>query len=237
MNYRKIPFANLGAYAPEYPNSSFLSGSTPVTNVILRSDPTKAPGLPGFIAWLAEAHPAAYNYAFSLVPSNVRIAMNRLKTGGSQLTGTNAAAAYAAIANRSTSKGQMVNPAPYISGLGDDTTAPLIDMSFDTGSVSMPQTVAIADTGESTGVPGLTSAGTSQLVNSLAQAGAAIVQGVDQQRIFNVQLQRAQNGQPPLNTAAYFSATGAALANATPLLWVGGGLLAVYLLMGRKKAA
>jgi hypothetical protein len=225
MNYRKIPFA-LGAYGPMYPNSSFLSGPAPMTKVTFRADTSKPAGIPGFIAWLAETHPEVYNYSFAVMPHNVRIAMNKLKTGASVLTGTNAQAAYGAQRTRSTS-------GIPLSGLGDDTTAPLMDLSFDTGSVDTPQTVAIADTGESSGVPGLTSTGTSQLISSLAQAGQALVTGIDQQRIFNVQLQRAQNGQPPLNTGAYFTAAGSTLSGYLP--WIAGAGLVGLVFMSRKK--
>lgn len=230
MRYRKIPFFQMGAYGAEYPNSSFLSGVAPMTTVVMRADTTKPAGIPGFMSWLADVHPKAYNYAFAIMPSNLRLtAFNRLKTGGAQLTGSNAQTAYSAVLNRSTDKWQSMSPGSSLRGLGDDTLSPLMDMSFDAGSVPTPQMVSIADTGESTGTPQLSSAGTAQLLSTLTQVGKSIVTGVDQQRIFNVQLQRAQQGLPPLNTAAYFTSTGAALTSYAPWL-LGGGVLALVLL-------
>jgi len=44
-----------------------------------------------------------------------------------------------------------------------------MDMSFDAGSVQTPQMVSIADTGESTGTPTLTAAGSAQFVDTLAR--------------------------------------------------------------------
>lgn len=230
------------------------------TKVVLRADKTKAPGWAGFMAWLSQEHPDVYNYATAVMPQNLRLyAFNHLKTGGAQLTGTNAAAARQAQQNRSTTGSQAnMNPASNLSGLykrsfrdhrglGDVpgysnyVNAPGISMSFDTGTVSTPQYVSVADTGESTGTPALTSAGTAQLISALTQAGQAVLTGVNQQTIFNTQMSRAQQGLPPLNTSAYGLSSGGmttALSDPTTLLMIGGGVLALVLVMGKgsKKA-
>jgi len=90
-----------------------------MTTVVFRADTTKPVGIPGFMAWLAEVHPKAYDYAWAIMPSNLRLtAFNRLKTGGAQLTGTNAQTAYSAVLNRSTDKWQSASPGSSLRAWG-----------------------------------------------------------------------------------------------------------------------
>ena len=114
-----------------------------------------------------------------------------------------------------------------------------ISNTFDPGTLQ-PQYIAISDTGESTGNPGFTAAGTASLVSSLTQAGQAILTGVNNQNIFNTQLARAQQGLPPLNTTAYgLTAQGLAtnlFTDPTTMLWILGGGAALFFLMSRKSS-
>jgi len=250
MKYRKIPFATLGAYGAEFPNSSYLNGMGAMpksTTVIMQADNTKPAGFPGFFAWLAEAHPNMIPVVQSMVPPGFIRPLATLRTGGAALTDGNATMA-------SNSNKQQVNGLGRITrrkkmwGLGDDTSlnpdvtsavnAPISD-TFDPG-ILPPQYVAISDTGESTGSPMLTSAGAASLVSSLTQAGQAILTGVNQQNIFNTQLARAQQGLPPLNTTAYgLTAQGIAtnlFTDPTTMLWILGGGAALFFLMSRKSS-
>jgi hypothetical protein len=238
------PSSGFAAYGGEYPNSSYLSGDNPnVTKVLMRADPTKAPGFPGFFQWLAEANPTAYNVVAANVPPHLLSQAKVLRTGGATLSGMGLGSVY---------KGTFADRfyKADIAGLGDTTgnagviaadsapittsfAPPLISTSFDSGSVAAPQTVAIADTGESTSSPSLSAAGSSQLVNSIIQAGQAVVTGVNQQTLFNTNLARAQAGLPPL-TGTGTAITGIA-ADPTTLLLIGGGILAVVLVMQMSK--
>lgn len=236
-----------GAYGPEYPNSSFLSGglSVPpippqnVTKVIMRADPTKAPGFPGFFQWLAESNPVAYNHVAANVPPHLLSAAKVLRTGGATLSGMGLGSVY---------KGTFADRyyKADIAGLGDTTGnagiiaadsaavttnyAPAtISTSFDAGSAPL-QTVSIADTGESNSSPTLTPAGASQLVSAITQAGQAVVTGINQQTLFNTNLARAQAGLPPL-TGSGTAITGIS-ADPTTLLLVGGGIIAAVVVMG-----
>ncbi len=246
-------FQGLRAYAPEYPNSSFLSGPTALTappidpanvaTIRLRADNSKAPGFPGFFQWLAESDPVAYNHISANVPPHLLSQAKVLRTSAATISGMGLGAVY---------KGTFADRfyKADIAGLGDTTgnagviaadSAPittnyspaLISTSFDSGSVATPQTVSIADSGESTSAPTLTSAGSAQLVSSIVQAGQAIVTGVNQQTLFNTNLARAQAGLPPL-TMSGSSITGVA-ADPTTLLLVGGGILAVVVVMSMMK--
>jgi hypothetical protein len=248
-------FQGLRAYGPEYPNSSFLSGppaptaltAAPiapenVATIRLRADNSKAPGFPGFFQWLAESDPVAYNHISANVPPHLLSQAKVLRTSGATVSGMGLGAVY---------KGKFADRfyKADIAGLGDTTgnagviaadSAPittnyspaLISTSFDAGSAPL-QTVAIADTGESTSAPTLSSAGSAQLVSSIVQAGQAIVTGVNQQTLFNTNLARAQAGLPPL-TMSGSTITGIA-ADPTTLLLIGGGILAVVLVMNMSK--
>jgi hypothetical protein len=231
------PRSGMAAYGAEYPNSSFLSGGIPVaapppentTTLRMRPDTTKPPGFPGFYAWLADYNPAAFNYAMAITPPHLVSQSKVLRTSGAQLGEIYRGSFKARQGMGDTSAYSSYTGSPSI----PQSSAPsLIDTSFDTGSVAAPATVAIADTGETSGSPVMSSNGTAQLVTSLTAAGQAIVQGVNNQTIFNAQLARAEAGLPPLNTSAYGigSTISSALSDPTTLLLIAGGVgLLIYL--------
>ena len=197
MNYRKVPFMN--GYDPLNPGAGFLSGpaaAKPV-KVILRASRTLAPGWPGFMAWLAQAHPQL----FSLM--QVRFPNLALYT-------------------------QNGDPAPVIAGmmhgLGQDTSLTPIDVTAQT--LPMPD----YSSGSSGGWA-------SDLVNALTSAAPTVISTIDQQKIFNTQLSRAQQGLPPLNTTSYGlpSMQGAFATLTTPvMLMIGAGVVGLMVLRRRR---
>jgi hypothetical protein len=111
---------------------------------------------------------------------------------------------------------QQRHSASVLSGLGlldPDATAP--------GS-----TVASPTTGGSA---------MEQFVAMVSRAGAAILPLVQQQKILNIQLKRAQAGQAPLDVGAYIDPNAGMNVGMTPgtqktLLYLGGGLAAAWII-------
>ena len=194
MNYQKVPFMN--GYDPLHPGDGFLGTvSSAPTKVILRASTTLAPGWPGFMAWLAGAHPNLF-------------ALMQVKFPNLALYTQNG------------------DPAPAIAGmragLGDTSLTP-IDVTAQ--QMPLPMTTDTSSGGWA-----------SQLVSALTQAAPTVIATVDQQKIFNTQLSRAQQGLAPLNTSSYGlpSMAGAFSTLSTPILLVG-GLGVLLLVMGRRR--
>ncbi len=76
----------------------------------------------------------------------------------------------------------------------------------------------------------------SGLASSLTQLAPTVIATVDQQKIFNTQLSRAQQGLPPLDTTSYGlpSMTGAISALTTPVIVIG-ALGLGFLILRRKR--
>jgi hypothetical protein len=237
---------SLQGYGAEYPNSSFLSGNPvppgggipvapiPLANKVtvrMRADPNAAPGFPGFFQWLANANPQAFQAAIAAVPPHLISATKVARTGGATLAGI-----YGDNFARRRGLGDTSDYSYYTGSTVPVTTSltpATLNTNFDTGSVSAPATVAVADTGETTAAPQPSSAGAAQLISAITSAGQAIVTGVNQQTLFNTNLARAAAGLPPL-TGSGSAITGVA-SDPTTLLLIGGGILAVVLVMSMAK--
>ena len=62
----------VAGYSPTDANSGFLGAvSAPKRTVIVRPKPGAAPGLPGFLGWVAATHPELYNYIRVSLPDYV----------------------------------------------------------------------------------------------------------------------------------------------------------------------
>lgn len=75
----------------------------------------------------------------------------------------------------------------------------------------------------------------SSFVSMISQAGAALLPLYQQQKILNIQLKRAQNGQKPLDVGAYVDPNQGINVGMTPatqktLLYLGGGLAGAWIL-------
>lgn len=110
---------------------------------------------------------------------------------------------------------QWTNPAPFL-GASDALTP--IDVTAQTMSPVSAASPSIFD----------------QIVSSLSSLAPTVIATVDQQKIFNAQLGRAQSGLPPLNTSSYGlpSMQGAVSTLIWPVVIVGGGL---WLLASRRR--
>ncbi|MHB8414595.1 MAG: hypothetical protein ACYDDA_03820 [Acidiferrobacteraceae bacterium] len=106
---------------------------------------------------------------------------------------------------------QYLDPAPILEGLGQSTDLTPIDVT----ATTLP---TLSDTTSSS-----SGGWASDLVNALTSAAPTVIATVDQQKIFNTQLSRAQQGLPPLNTSSYGlpSMTGAISALTTPVIVIG----------------
>lgn len=106
------------------------------------------------------------------------------------------------------------SPAPVLAGMGDTSLTPI-----DVTAQTMTAPSDVTSSGTSQGI-------FSQIVSSLSQLAPTVIATVDQQKIFNTQLSRAQNGLPPLNTSSYGlpSMQGAVNSLLLPVVLVGGGI-------------
>jgi hypothetical protein len=251
------PGSGFGDYGGEFPNSGYLSGPVPSSGgipvpppppnstsvLVMRADTTKPPGFPGFYAWLADANPAAFNYAMATTPPHLVSASKVLRTSAATLQGLDDAdlrKLYSRTFPRdSTQRSDLgdTTGSGYVASTSGATPA-TISTTFDSSTVAAPTMPPIA-TGESTSSPTLTPAGTAQLVTALTSAGQAIVTGVNNQTVFNAQLSRAEQGLPPLNTSAYGltgSGITSALTDPTTLLMIAGGIGLLVFLSSKKSA-
>lgn len=116
---------------------------------------------------------------------------------------------------------QYTNPSPIMSGLGDSLTP------IDVTAQLMPTTPAPSSGGWA-----------SDIASALTSLAPTVIATVDQQKIFNTQLSRAQNGLPPLNTTSYGlpSMSGALSTLTSPLILVL-GLGGLFLFAGRRRKA
>ena len=252
------PGSGFGSYGAEFPNSGYLSGPVPSSGgipvpapppnstsvLVMRADTSKPPGFPGFYAWLADANPAAFNYAMAITPPHLVSQSKVLRTSAAQLQGLDDGdlrkmykRTFDQAAHERNELGDTTGSG-YVQSVSSASTVPTISTTFDPSTVAAPTMPPIA-TGESTSSPTLTPAGTAQLVSALTTAGQAIVTGVNNQTVFNAQLSRAEQGLPPLNTSAY-GLTGSGLTSAltdpTTLLMIAGGI-GLLIFMSSKKSA
>lgn len=258
------PRSGMGRFSAEFPNSAYLGAmptspairippaSTPgdapssgkvvagipvppipaanKTTVVMRSDDSKAPGFPGFYQWLSDWNPALFDRAIAATPPHLVSATKVLRTGGATISGLRGLYA-GSFANRA-GLGDTTAYSSYTTDGSSSYTPPLISTTADPGVL---QTVSIASTGESTASPTPTTTGAAQLVSALVSAGQTVLTDVNQQTLFNTNLQRAAAGLPPL-TGTGTAITGIA-SSPTTLLIIGGAALALIFLMSKSKAA
>src|ERR1700685_155000 len=183
-------------------------GPSGTTKVVLRPQPNAAPGFPGLFAWMKSELPDMYNYTKAALPQYITMIEGK-RSGGATL-----------------------------SGLGDDGDDSVVSIptpttfttDIDPGILS---TVSIPDaSAETAGAPAPSPNVANQIVSTLNQAATTLLPAINQQQIFQAQPSRAQAGLPPLNTSQYGLTAGlAALGDPTTLLIIGGGVLALVLLM------
>lgn len=116
-----------------------------------------------------------------------------------------------------------------LAGLGDTNWLTASPQSL------FPTSLTSDDAASVSANTGPTSIGTSTIINTVTQAAAAFLPVIQQQKLLNVQLDRAQRGLPPLDTSAYESATaglnvGINRSTQTTLLMIAGGLAAAFVL-------
>lgn len=172
MTYKRIPFAR---HIKGDNSTGFMGSINMQKKVILKARVGAAPGLPGFVGWLAATHPALYNRVAVSVPNQLN-AIESMGASGSHLMG------------------DAPTTAPSVSGTA-----------------------------------------LQQFVSTVAQAGAAVLPLIQQQKVLKLQLQRAQQGLPPLDVGAYIDPNAGLNVGINPatqkvLLWLGGGVVGAWLL-------
>lgn len=112
----------------------------------------------------------------------------------------------------------------HLSGIIDSWDWSIPDPSIQTAFVREVNTIApgIVDYAQTIRSVGMS------MIDAIAQARNTLAMSDAQRQMLDIQIQRAQSGQPPINTAQYFSGgspLNQAISSQT-LLWVlGGGLL------------
>lgn len=189
-----------------------------------------AKGKKGLLLWVSAAFPKA-------------IADKIMQAAAAQVNPAMLQAARAASAPTSSPNlaGPTITKMGRFGGFGDD--ASLVTIGVDPTSVSDSTSAAINATDSSAASPDWASA-----IATAVQAAGTTLLTVDQQnaqkQIFNVNLQRAQQGLPPIptNPTAYGLPAptvnlGLTSTTLTPLLWIAGGLGAIILISSLAKSA
>ena len=211
-------FSPLGAYDAMRPGAG-LAGSTRatgVTTVMLRPRKDASPGWPGFFGWLAATYPEFYDYARVSLPNMVEDRQG-ITSAGSQL-----GAYLSGMVNRQpkgmgmlrrTEGGQNVNGLDYsdpsaqiMGGLGATGTGVF---NSDAASIWRQGTLTPAATeGITDSIPMPTSTLSSSIADTLKNLAAGFLPLYQQKKLLDIQLERAKNGLPPLDTSAYESGSG-----------------------------
>ena len=246
MQYRKVPFMTTQrvhrtmpglAYTDPAAVVSGLAGAalmppkgTPgTTTVRFKSDTTKAAGWPGFFSWLGETHPDVY--------ARVAVQLPRLVNPSQHSSPGSVIAGLAGLGQDDGSDDSSFTFDPStIDTSSIDAMAPSADEIYASVDTSLPSTAPAQATyaGVTNSAPQTTTLASGQIVSAVAQAASAILPLVQQQQLMSVQLSRAAQGLPPLNTSAYMTAgasTTPAL-NLNTLLLAGLGVGALVLVVG-----
>ena len=196
---------------------SLRPGKGMAGTMVMRPRAGAAPGWPGFFGWLAATHPDMYNYARVSLP-NVVEDRQGISSAGSQL-----GAYLGSMLNRQpkgmgffrkTETGQNMNgfdgyseaSETIMGGLGDFGTGvfPTSAVSiFRQGSLTPAATEGITDSN-----PMPTTTMSAQISSLLTNLGSAFLPLYQQKKMLDIQVERARNGLPPLDTSAYDSASG-----------------------------
>lgn len=230
MQYKRIPFMSrrgFAGYSEMSPGGGFLGDYADDSvslkdgkrTVILRPRPGAATGFQGFFAWLAATHPKLYNYAAVALPNEVDA--ESLGNPASQLAG-------------------MGLLDPLTSTVSDSSIASSADVSF--SDVTLPTSVTNALPSDATASPPTSDSSAANIISTITQAASAILPVIQDQKILNLQLTRAAQGKPPLDTSKYFPNSGINLGlnpstqNTVLILGglVGGAFLLSKLLAGRR---
>jgi hypothetical protein len=244
----------MNGYDPMQPNTGIL-GDVPAVSrgaprkVMFRVKEGASPGWPGFFGWLAATHPKLYDYARVALP-NVVEDRQGLQSEGSLLAGDyghgygNPVYTDAAATVGGYSANGPGNPV-YTDSVGEPgyvDAAATLGANDDLSPVTLTVTRAATE-GITNSTPMPTTAGNSQIVQTITQAASALLPLYQQQQILNAQLQRAQKGLPPLDTSRYIDPNtglnvGLNAGTQNTLLMLGGlavgGLLLFKVLGGRR---
>lgn len=202
-------------------------GTPGTTTIRFKSDTTKGAGWPGFFKWLGETHPDVYAAVAVQLP---RLANpSEHSSPGAKLSGLGQ------------DDGSVVDDSSFsidpstIDTSGLDTLTPSADQIMSSVDAQLPDSAPAQApyAGVTNSAPQTTTLASGQIVSAVAQAASAILPLVQQQQLMSVQLSRAAQGLPPLNTASYMTAgaTAAPALNLNTLLYAGLGVGAIILLV------
>ena len=200
---------SLRGYDVNSPGAGF-AGLASDTKVMLRPRAGSAPGWPGFFGWLAATNPSMYNYVRVSLP-NVVEDRQGFTSAGSQLGWYNPRFMNSAqgrnlngfrVNERFSNSGEGRN----LSGLGDVTSlAPSYasaTAAWRAGTLNQSATEGVTD---STPMP--TTTLSTQIISVLSKAAASFLPLYSQKQLLDVQITRARQGLPPLDTSQYESAS------------------------------
>lgn len=186
-------------------------------------------GLKGFLQWLQVDQPAIYQAAAAKIQKAV-------PKGFSNYNGS-------VVQNMRLSQGRR---AQGFRGFGDDTsdftpdlTAVGLDSTYATSGIDFGSDSDTSDAANSGTTDASTLTGVANIISSVSGAVLSQQQQQTYNNIVQTQLQRAQQGLPPLNLTS--SASGLPLisglsSGSSSLVWLGGAAVLLYLLVGRKRA-
>lgn len=147
-------------------------GMNMATKIVLSPRKGAAPGFPGFFGWLAATHPQLYAMSQAALPNR---ATQYGKSGaGARLAGPS-----------------LVMPGMHGMGATDSVIQDVSGPDFSGQAFNFGVT-------DSTPLP--TSNFSDTIANTVKALATSILPAIGQQKILNVQLDRAKNGLPPLDT-------------------------------------
>jgi hypothetical protein len=185
--------------------------------------PISDTGMRGFLKWLQREQPSVYKQVAVKLRNQAPQVFSDYTQ--SQLQTLRHRVGVQSLANRVSRMGKRY----AVAGLGDDTPFTVANPAFSLDPTSVMDVSDAANNGAGTSTN--VTDWVSNLVTSLTGAYSTVQQAQTTKAIVNLQLQRAQNGQSPLNIgmgANGIPIIGASLGGGS-LVLVGAGLVAVYL--------
>jgi len=200
------PYVGVGDYNALAPGAG-LSGAK--KTVVVRPNPASAPGWAGFFDWVANNSPKMYDYLRVTLPNFVEDRQS-YPAAGAALGGYDAATIIRGLEDGHTNARFGLGIYNSGNGMGADVSTDPLLMSSPTITFAAPDVqvpVMPAVEGVTNAAPLPTSAASSSIIDTIQQAAAAFLPLVTQQKLLNINIDRASKGLPPIDTAAYESAS------------------------------
>ena len=199
----------MGDYDAMTPGQGFAGDATALASqygqqrrsmVMMRPKSGAVPGWPGFFGWLAAVHPKFYDYARVSLPNIVEDRAGIMGSGAQLGAYLEGAMGYYGSHGRLTETGSMLNG--LVDESWDDPADPIMGALDMSSIINIGRGVGQAATeGITDSTPLPTSSGSSMIADTLTKLATAFVPLYGQKKILDLQIERARQGLPPLDTS------------------------------------